>query len=583
MAIFDKAYVRIIIVVLFFLFAIGANFSMKLPDGKVKISGSDRARFLSSDVKDDWKSAKNDLIDGAHIQIINDEELDERIFDLVAASHVPFQKIAAYLLIALVYMIPIGLGAILLGVGGGVGIAIASMAAIAFVNSFASEAFSQYSELMGSYQTSVMIMIILNGIVAGVLAWLRTKNISSKLDVLQVDYTKIKDRYHMVTTSQEQVQKQVSKLNDKVNIQSQSLIHLYNISRELGSSLDLKSAMTGILSGVAKLVDATSVEMLLLEKGFEVLRVADSIGHEGDAQKLNQVQIKRGEGMIGTAAEQMKLLSKADIKKDFSMGNLSQHPLLPSEIVAPLVLGDELIGVINVSNVNKQCGQEEVRLLHVVSSLAAMAMKNAKLFTKIKELAEVDGLTKMFNNRFFKEYMDEEIIRSQQYGDQFSLLLSDIDHFKGFNDTFGHQVGDLVLAETAAVFKNCCRQDIDIAARYGGEEFCLVLPKMGVEEARIAAEHVRQSVADQLFELTPELAESDKVQQAIKNPPGPAPDGKPILQMGPNGLPLLHVTVSIGVATYPLHATNRDFMVKKSDEALYVAKESGRNQVQIAK
>jgi diguanylate cyclase (GGDEF)-like protein len=341
--------------------------------------------------------------------------------------------------------------------------------------------------------------------------------------------------------------------------------------------------MKNVLAGISKLLDAPAVELLKFEKGFDILRVAEHQGHDMDADKMRQVQIKIGEGMIGTCAEMKKLISKADVKKDFSMGNLTQHPLLQTEVVIPLVQGDDLIGVINVSKVNKDPEQDEIRLLYVISQLAAMSIKNASFYMKIKELAEVDALTKMFNNRFFKEFVDKECERSQQYGDQFTLLMSDIDHFKGFNDTFGHQVGDLVLAETAAEFSKACRPDIDIAARYGGEEFCLVLPKMGTEEGRQVADRVRQSVADKQFVLTTDLAESDTVKKAVLNPPGNAADGRPILQMHPDGIPRLHVTVSIGVSTYPVHATNRDFMVKKADEALYVAKESGRNQIQVAK
>lgn len=584
MAIFEKAYFKIIIILIFLLISVGINLSMK-PAGEGKLKFPE-AKYVAREVIDEWKKTLEKLEEEGSLKIINsdDDGLAESVTRAAAVNSSKFIGVSIYALIASFYFLPSVLGAVFFGATGGFVTSLACIGAIYIFNDFAGKTLDQFPAIFGGFQMTVFFNLILTGLFCGLFAWLKNKNIDTKLDAVQIDYTKLKDRFAMVTQSQEQLQKQVSEQSEKVNRQSTSQILLYNLSRQIGSNLELKSVMSDVLSAVSKLVDGITCELLIYEKGFDVLRVASSLGHGTESLKrLNQIQIKQGEGMIGNCAAHKKLISKADVKKDFALGNLNQHPILPTEIVTPLTLGEELIGVINVSTVNKQCSQEDIRLLYVVSSLAAMAVKNAKFYMKIKEFAEVDGLTRMFNNRFFKEFLDQEIERSLQYGDQFSMLLSDIDHFKGFNDTYGHQIGDFVLADTAQVFIDNCRPDIDIAARYGGEEFCLVLPRMGVEQARLMAEKVRGEVAEREFVLTSELAESEKVHKARENNTGIAADGKHLLSIDPSGAIKLHVTVSIGVSTYPVHATTRDLMVKKADEALYEAKESGRNQVRVAK
>lgn len=582
MAIFEKDWFKGILVIIFFFMAIGIHISLKTYE--ITINDLERDKFEVESVQNDLVDVKDALVEQGAIEEPNDEaELYNQLKGLIANSHTPFLNVCKFLAASIVYAMPIAIASSFFGIIGGFFSSIFCIVALYWLNSDPTNAFDIYPEVLSTYMHQAFLFMFLTGFFAGLFSWLTNKTLSNKLELIQIDHGKLTDRHAMVTTSQEQLQKQVGQLSEKQTKISQSQITLYEISRQLGSALDLESTMRNVLAGISKLLDAPDVELLKLEKGFDMLRVADFQGHESDGNKMRQVQIKVGEGMIGSCAEMKKLISKADVKKDFSMGNLTQHPLLPTEVVIPLVQGDDLIGVINVSKVNKVPEQDEIRLLYVISQLAAMAIKNANFYMKIKELAEIDALTKMFNNRFFKEFVDKECERSQQYGDQFTLLLADIDHFKGFNDTFGHQVGDLVLAETASEFIKIARPDIDIAARYGGEEFCLVLPKMGMEEGRQTADRLRQNIADRSFKLTPDLMEADKVQEAIKTPPGNAEDGKPIMIMDPDNIPLLHVTVSIGVATYPVHATNRDFMVKKSDEALYVAKESGRNQVQLAK
>ncbi len=176
---------------------------------------------------------------------------------------------------------------------------------------------------------------------------------------------------------------------------------------------------------------------------------------------------------------------------------------------------------------------------------AGASIENARLY----EQATVDGLTRLFIRRHFDQKLADEMGRAQRNGLPLSLLLVDIDKFKTFNDTYGHQTGDQVLRSVAQLFARNVRDDIDIAARYGGEEMTAILPETDIDEAMRVAERIRKAV------------ESHAV---------PGPDGT-----------LLQVTISIGVAVFPHHAAEGERLVAAADAALYDSKHNGRNRVTL--
>jgi diguanylate cyclase (GGDEF)-like protein len=149
-----------------------------------------------------------------------------------------------------------------------------------------------------------------------------------------------------------------------------------------------------------------------------------------------------------------------------------------------------------------------------------------------------------------ESFFEAELEKSRRYNHPLSFIISDIDHFKSFNDTYGHQIGDFVLEETAKVLRTAVR-NVDLAARYGGEEFVAVLPETDYKGAFTFAERLRKLIESKVYE-------DQKSGQKLR------------------------VTVSIGVASYPLHSRDRTEIIKKADAALYIAKESGRNRVKVA-
>jgi len=207
-----------------------------------------------------------------------------------------------------------------------------------------------------------------------------------------------------------------------------------------------------------------------------------------------------------------------------------------SLINAIIVMGDK--------HNTEQYSLSEKEFLFDLASIASIAIENAKLY----QLATVDMMTQLKMHHFFQMKLKEEFKQSSQEKRPLSILFTDIDHFKNFNDTYGHQLGDLVLKAVAQILLLNSRNH-DIAARYGGEEFAIVLPQTPLNEAKDIAEKIRQDIED----------------LEVDNPTDVGDDK-------------LKVTISIGVAEYD---SNQDScaaeLIKRSDDAVYRAKESGRN------
>ena len=189
---------------------------------------------------------------------------------------------------------------------------------------------------------------------------------------------------------------------------------------------------------------------------------------------------------------------------------------------------------------------DEIDLLRTFSSLAAGAIEEAKLRDRLAEMARTDALTELANRREFDARLAGEHARAQRYGKPYAFMLLDIDRFKQVNDTYGHTAGDAVLKVLADVIRKQLR-DADIPARYGGEEFAMILPEISGGAAKQVAERMRRAVAATPFRI---------------------PDGREI-----------GITVSIGVSCYPKCADTPQGVVQRADQALYVAKEAGRNRV----
>jgi diguanylate cyclase (GGDEF)-like protein len=219
-----------------------------------------------------------------------------------------------------------------------------------------------------------------------------------------------------------------------------------------------------------------------------------------------------------------------------------------SYISVPMLLGDQVLGVISLQNYQPNVySTDQVHMLETVATQASIAIENARLFAQMEQMATIDPVTELFNRSQFILLANREVERTLRYDKNMSAMMIDIDHFKRVNDTYGHAVGDQALYAIARLCKQTLRS-IDIVGRYGGDEYALILPETDLESARLVAERLRQQ-ADGL-----EISTANK---------------------------MIHITVSIGVASLKETQKNLEFLLACTDQALYAAKQDGRNMVKI--
>ncbi|MBN2000756.1 GGDEF domain-containing protein, partial [candidate division KSB1 bacterium] len=199
---------------------------------------------------------------------------------------------------------------------------------------------------------------------------------------------------------------------------------------------------------------------------------------------------------------------------------------------------------------NNAFDSAEISQLEQISVHVAAVIDKTILYHTTKELAFTDGLTGIFNRRYFDQRYLREILRARRYKRSLSILMIDIDHFKIYNDTFGHLMGDEVLKKVSQELEMNIRR-ADILCRFGGEEFVIILPEIDIKHAAMVAEKLRTAVSH----------------TGIR---------------GEENMPNKNVTISIGVAAFPENGEDGIKLLEKADQALYQAKKNGRNRIETA-
>ena len=287
--------------------------------------------------------------------------------------------------------------------------------------------------------------------------------------------------------------------------------------------------------------DAFDFERLLLfASGDEALTLLASRGVE----RPSVADVSPSAGSIVTRAIESRttmLVSELDPAADRWVATLV--PQSRNLVVVPLVAETGCIGALVVEHGLKSGSRIERRVVSMVERFAAhgaLALLNAQLLEHVQRLAALDGLTLVANRRTFETVLARELSRATRTGEELSLVMLDIDHFKQLNDQHGHQAGDEVLRQVARILDEHSR-DFDTTARYGGEEFAVVLPNCSAADSLEIAERLRRAVAE--------------AETAVP------------------------VTASLGVATFPTHARDEPALIGAADEALYESKRNGRNRV----
>jgi diguanylate cyclase (GGDEF)-like protein len=277
--------------------------------------------------------------------------------------------------------------------------------------------------------------------------------------------------------------------------------------------------------------------LYLFTESRTLLNVAAAWGGHADAGSFMPEEcwaVRRGQAHLARRGELNPMCAHVDASVD-------------SHLCVPLMAQGEMLGILHLGCAPQDAGHEARQALAKrLAGHLGLALGNLRLRESLKNLSIRDPLTGLFNRRYLVETLEREFYRARRAAAPLAIIMIDADHFKRFNDTFGHEAGDAVLRELGAFLKSSVRAE-DIACRYGGEEFCLVLPQMSRDGARERAEAIRQGVAR--------------------------------LDIKSGGKALGPVTLSLGVASYPDDADTGEAVLASADAALYQAKQRGRNRV----
>jgi diguanylate cyclase (GGDEF)-like protein len=341
---------------------------------------------------------------------------------------------------------------------------------------------------------------------------------------------------------------QRKKEKEELNRTLYNLSLLYNIGRAMTYISDLKNLLQYILNQAIEITGAEKGSIMLYDIETNRLSVRVLAGLEDKAyqKKVNNNEIvcrsfKPGEGIAGRVFQTGRpmVVDKASEEELFVEPAQS---FVRSIACIPMKVYSDPIGVINVTNKRDETGfnDEDVGLLKAVADQSAVAINKAQLW----EMAVTDSLTGLYMRRYFMVKFQEELHRAQRYEKNLTVIMADLDRFKNINDTYGHSTGDRVLKIVAKFLQQNIR-DVDIIARFGGEEFVILLPEADKNEARTVSERLRRNLAHLKLDDLP------------------------------------HLTISLGIAAYPEDGNDIEELIKRSDAAMYAAKQSGRNRVEM--
>ena len=323
---------------------------------------------------------------------------------------------------------------------------------------------------------------------------------------------------------------------------AQQLQAINDIAQQMTVVLELSELLGKVCSSIVRSFDIDHASILLKDEQDVILR-----SHNG---KLVP-KVAEGERLPAMAGLWGRALSTGQVVAEGSIDQAHGPDVFfadtRSRMCIPLVSFGQTLGVLVLDSTRPDAFRSlDTQTLESVADICATAIQNAQHVERVRQLAYIDGLTGIFNRRFFEMRISEEIERARRYSTGIAVLMVDIDQFKRLNDEFGHLLGDEVLRQVCSIFSQHLRK-MDVVCRYGGEEFVIVLPQTNAEHAMRVAEKLRRVIESWQF---PGVARA--------------------------------VTISAGVATFPEHGETRDALVKAADTGLYAAKQAGRNQVQLA-
>ncbi len=370
------------------------------------------------------------------------------------------------------------------------------------------------------------------------------------------------------------LQQAVEDLGEELVVKEQAIAASVQTRDALQRKLSRYTQLQTIADELSHLTDLGAIAALGVERAFSLIGKSDVcliFLVDSERQELSLFASKRRESAVSIRAKHgdqfdrhvlrtHRPLLVNDVRRDFRFTlAVSPEREISSVIACPLMLGQRPSGVLRLDSPQSAAyNQDDLRFLDILLDLVSAAMTNARLFAQTQQLALTDGLTGLLLRRPFLEQLARELSRAVRSREPVSVLMVDVDHFKSYNDAFGHTAGDLVLKDIADILRAVVLPG-GLSARYGGEEFVVFLPRTARHQASDVAEAIRRQVERRVTGGASARARTgDRTRSA-----GPARS----------------VTVSVGVASFPDDAQVDLELIRVADQRLYEAKRNGRNLV----
>ncbi len=365
--------------------------------------------------------------------------------------------------------------------------------------------------------------------------------LGEKYEQLEAAQDEIKNHYEKLKDTNQKLEETNRRLTSSIA----EFYTLQQISEAIGSILDINDLLNFVNDVIIGVMGVNYSTIVLLDHKKNRLKVHfTNIQNKEDLAVLNDnVNCK----LLRDILENGKPIMVNDVAPE--RYDFIRNREIGSFICLPLSSKSRKFGLTLIEHKNCNTFDEDnLRLLATIGKQVSMAIENAELYANLQEMATIDGLTGVYNRVYFHQKFVEEFNAAKVLGYDLTLVILDIDKFKKFNDTYGHLFGDVVLRSVAQTLK-CNLRATDTIARFGGEEFVILLPRTSIEEASEKVEDLRSKIANNIVE---------------------------------DNLISASVTASFGVSCYPNTSSNQIELIRDADNALYKAKESGRNCVRIA-
>ena len=326
---------------------------------------------------------------------------------------------------------------------------------------------------------------------------------------------------------------------------------LYRAAQALGAALSEKDVVEAAVRSAREIASFELAAVTIWDDAAKFHEVCAAKSEGGEIEDLVGQRFKQNTGLVSMVVTNkfpLPYRGEFDAAHQVVLSKRLPWPSMPSLLVLPLLHGDRVLGTLILGAKRRHAFGDTVRpTLEVLASHLAVSLSNARMVHKLETMATTDGMTGLLNKRAMLEQAAQKVAAAHRFGRKLSLLVTDIDHFKKVNDTYGHDIGDVVIKGLGEILKRQ-KRTTDVVARFGGEEFVILCEQTDEQGAHQLGERIREELGKTVF---------NSAQGAF------------------------NVTCSVGVATFPEAGGKWDELFKAADEALYASKRAGRNKVTV--